>query len=107
VKKNIIGSVVSTVSSFLNVFSVYYVEAPNADRCLLFYALDVMVNVLVMNFLISGGGNKRISADEAMRVPYVQAAESVKEFENHPPYSESRVYPSLAGRDSSKVTPSE
>jgi hypothetical protein len=107
VKKNIIGSVVSTVSSFLNVFSVYYVEAPNADRCLLFCTLDVMVNVLVMNFLISGGRNKRISADEAMRVPYVQATESVKGYENHSPYTESQVYPSLAGRDINKVIPSE
>ena len=56
----------ATVSSFLNVFSVYYVEAPNADRCLLFCTLDVMVNVLVMNFLISGGGNKMISASHDM-----------------------------------------
>jgi hypothetical protein len=42
------------------------VEAPNADRCLMFCTLDVMVNVLVMNFLISGGRNNMIFASHDM-----------------------------------------
>jgi hypothetical protein len=98
VKKNIIGSVVSTVSSFLNVFSVYYVEAPNADRCLMFCTLDVMVNVLVMNFLISGGGNKRISASHDMTNGTGTRA---KPSFSDQAKSMSKVYPSLGDVGSS------
>ena len=58
VKKNIIGSVVSTVSTFMNVFSLYYEEVQDTNFCLLRCTVDVMVNVLVMNYLISGSGNK-------------------------------------------------
>jgi branched-subunit amino acid transport protein len=58
VKKNIIGSVVSTVSTFLNIFSYFNREVQDTDFCFLRCTADVMVNVLVMNYLISGGNRK-------------------------------------------------
>jgi hypothetical protein len=53
VKKNIIGSVVSTVSTFLNAFSLSYREIQEPNICLLRCTADVMINVMVMNYLIS------------------------------------------------------
>jgi hypothetical protein len=56
--RNAVGSVVSTISSFLNIFSLFHLKSQRAEGCLLFCTFDVMVNVLVMNYLISKGKKK-------------------------------------------------
>ena len=58
-RKNAIGTAISMISSFLNVLSVHMDKKQMADTCLTFCSLDVMVNVLVMNYLISGGNKKK------------------------------------------------
>ena len=82
-KKNIYGSVVSTVSSFLNIYWLYYQESHTADGCLMFCTIDVMVNVLVMNYLISGGKSQK-SQDESFNTPSHNGSFSVH----------TKVYPS-------------
>jgi hypothetical protein len=64
-KKNIIGSVVSTISSFSNIYWLYYHESHTADGCLLFCTIDVMVSVIVMNYLISGGKKNSTPEDSS------------------------------------------
>lgn len=64
-KKNIIGSVVSTISSFSNIYWLYYHESHTADGCLLFCTIDVMVSVVVMNYLISGGKKNSTPEDSS------------------------------------------
>jgi hypothetical protein len=66
-RKNIIGSIVSTISSFLNVFTVYYNDTKTADNCLMHCAIDVMVNVLVMNYLIKGSDKKNNMDNNSVR----------------------------------------
>ena len=63
--KNVVGSTISTVSSFLNIFSLYLENEQHARGCLSYCALDVMVNVLVMHYLISGGGRKKKNHGES------------------------------------------
>jgi hypothetical protein len=60
-KKNAIGTFISTISSFLNIFAIYWQNGLFAESCLAYCTVDVMVNVLVMNYLISGGGKKKHS----------------------------------------------
>jgi hypothetical protein len=69
-KKNIIGSVVSTVSSFINIFWLYYQKTHTAEGCLLFCTVDVMVNVFVMNYLINGGNKNEVPADTSKDASY-------------------------------------
>ena len=66
VKKNIIGSIVSTISTLLNGFSLFYQEVQVTDFCLLHCTADVMINVLVMNYLIGGssGSNRKVRHEE-------------------------------------------
>lgn len=93
-KRNIIGSVVSTVSSFVNVFLLFYREHQMADICLMNCSLDVMVNVLVMNYLISGGGEKRkIVIDESVYSCTLPDPSKRAHF-LHSIHHPSRVYPS-------------
>jgi hypothetical protein len=60
-KRNAVGSILSTISSFLNIFSIYYQKRQRAESCFLYCTLDVMVNVLVMNYLISRGKKTKSS----------------------------------------------
>jgi len=82
-KKNIYGSVMSTISSFLNIYWLYHQETHTADGCLMFCTIDVMVNVLVMNYLISGGKSNK-NQDESSNTPSRVASLSVQ----------TKVYPS-------------
>ena len=58
-RRNAIGTLVSTISSILNGISVYSDSQQLSQHCLTCCALDVMVNVFVMNYLLSGGGRSR------------------------------------------------
>jgi len=64
-KKNIYGSVVSTLSSFLNIYWVASNETQSADYCLLLCAFDVIINVFVLNYLISGGKSNKAQDDSS------------------------------------------
>ena len=68
VHKNVIGCSISTLSSFLNIFSLFLENEQHARGCLSYCALDVMVNVLVMHYLISGGGRKKKNYGESSMV---------------------------------------
>jgi hypothetical protein len=95
VKKNIIGSAVSTVSTFLNLFTLFYREVHSAELCYLRCTADIMVNVMVMNFLISGrGGNRKTRQDHqsnynssALYTPNKSENDNVKSLRS------SKVYP--------------
>ena len=65
VKKSIIGSAVSTVSTFLNLFTLYFHDVQPTELCFLRCTADIMVNVMVMNFLISGRGNRKNRQDQS------------------------------------------
>ena len=56
-KRNTVGSIVSTMSSFMNIFSIYYQNRATAEICFWYCTMDVTINVLVMNYLINGGGS--------------------------------------------------
>ena len=58
-RRNAIGTMVSTISSILNVLYVYLNSQQLVRHCLTCCVLDVMVNVFVMNDLLSGGGKSR------------------------------------------------
>ena len=58
-RRNAIGTMVSTISSILNGISVYSNSQQLSQHCLTCCALDVMVNVFVMNYLLSGSNKTR------------------------------------------------
>ena len=95
------GSIVSTLSSFLNVFSVFYVEAPTADRCLLFCTFDVMVNVLVMNYLISSSSGKQSQSSDAstMHTMYKSSFKNKKVACGENAVSHMKVHPTSEADD--------
>jgi hypothetical protein len=91
VKKNIIGSIVSTISTLLNGFSLFYQEVQDTDFCLLHCTADVMINVLVMNYLISsccsssGSNSKRpqdLSRFNALYRPYKPSSVAHYEYDD-------------------------
>ena len=108
IKKNIVGSVVSTVSSFLNAFSLFYQEVQDTDSCLLRCTVDVMVNVMVLNYLVSSssssGGKRQVRLDELKNSETYYRSKSsalshcsseIDEVSNNP----SKVYPIISGRN--------
>ena len=92
-KKNAIGTFVSTISSFLNIFSLYWESELIVDSCLMFCAVDVMVNVLVMNYLISGGGKKRSSSPDDTGVTQFSAVNETSCSSTKDKSSSSKVHP--------------
>mmetsp|Transcript_9121 Transcript_9121/g.13730 ORF Transcript_9121/g.13730 Transcript_9121/m.13730 type:complete len:356 (-) Transcript_9121:201-1268(-) len=54
-KKNLVGATISTVSSFVNIFTIYASHGSLRGHECLFYCLcDVFVNVVVLNWLLGG-----------------------------------------------------
>mmetsp|Transcript_3166 Transcript_3166/g.4904 ORF Transcript_3166/g.4904 Transcript_3166/m.4904 type:complete len:354 (+) Transcript_3166:99-1160(+) len=54
-QKNLTGAVISTVSSFINILSIYLSHGKlRGHECLFYCVCDVFINVLVMNWLLGG-----------------------------------------------------
>ena len=96
VKKNIVGSLVSTISTLLNGFSLFYQEVQDTNNCLVRCTADVMVNVMVMNYLISGsGGNRKGRQDQLNYSASHYIKTSVADYHGYEVYhnNTSKVYP--------------
>ena len=90
-RKNAIGTFISTVSSFLNIFSLAWESELLVDNCLMFCTVDVMVNVLVMNYLISGSRKKPSSNGRFSNSQISSVDESSVSFKQKPAYS--KIHP--------------